>query len=1365
MPNSAFSQANDGWYKPYVSIYGYEYARAVAIGDVDGDTLPDVVITTEDSSGAEIIAVYLQNTDGGLDKPAIYDLPSTNNRSLDIADIDGDGRNDVIVPCTASISVLYQNTNGILNNPVEVVTGWMFGYLRVADFNQDTFMDIASSRGNGVDVYFGGGGGFGAPEQYDFGFDPIDLQIGDLSDDGRTDIACIQSTGGTGSIAVLIQDGANAFNAAVTYDTTLDRNLGCAIGGLNLADDSSDDLCVAGSINSGNDAIDILVQNAGNTLTYDNSYSMGTPYPNGPVVITDTNQDGRDDVLVASSSSMTVFHQQSDGTMLNSEVYTLPYATWLSPHGMAVGDINNDSIDDLVFANYNSGVVILYGWDGSNAISLQYPSGEEFTMGDDISIRWDSIGAFTEVDLSYSLDGGASWNNIVTAETNDGRYDWTAPAAESDNFLIKVSSSLVGAEGYSMTPNTIIDDNISRITVTAPNGGNTIVAGTDYNIRWTTTGTVGNVNIYYSTNNGTDWIDLILDTTNDGNQTWNVPDEPSDECLIRIRDKDDETITDTSDSVFSILPAGSQAVTLTAPNGGESLVGGANYNITWEATNITQVVLQYSIDNGTNWENIATAQGSTGSFTWTVPSVNSTECLVRIRDSGDNNPTDVSDATFSISTIAGASITVLSPNGGEFFFIGKTHEITWQSTTAAVGDVQIQYSINNGGSWITIAGSTANDGSYDWVVPDTPSDQCLIRIREASDQNPSDTSDEVFSIAELGYTISLTSPQNGDTWQVGTKHDIKWVSGEKASNNVKLEYSTNNQTTWKTIISSTTNDGTYTWTVPNAPSTTCNVRISDVADTGLSNISYGHFSIVTDAPAPVISLNRTTLYYVWVKSSSAQTPMQTVTIDNLGAEELKWKAEVDGQDNDYDDETLWLKITNTTGTQSGQVGVYIEPLGLAVGTYDGAIKFTDANADNSPQSVQIILNVVAAGNDANPFGSFETPVNGSTVMSSIPVTGWVIDDVGIDKVTIWRNAVAGEGKGEVYIGDAVLVEGARPDVEQAYPSYPMSYQAGWGYMMLTNFLPNGGNGTYTIHAYAKDVGGHQVKLGSKTITCDNAHADQPFGAIDTPGQGGEASGTKFRNQGWVLTPQPNKIPVDGSTIRVYIDGVNIDTANYNIYRADIADLFPGYNNSNGAMAYLDFDTTAYKNGIHTIQWVVTDNGGNTDGIGSRYFTIQNTGYNRQSTGTISSKEITGKDHPQPAVKTGYNYAEIKKIPLDRYKIVEVKTGLSQKAQSKFLAPQKDGNIYIDIQQDERLEINLKLSRDMVHTGYIEINGQLRPLPPGSVLDGSRGIFYWQPGPASLGKYPLVFISKDSSGKTVKKRIQVEISPKFPLANN
>jgi hypothetical protein len=160
-------------------------------------------------------------------------------------------------------------------------------------------------------------------------------------------------------------------------------------------------------------------------------------------------------------------------------------------------------------------------------------------------------------------------------------------------------------------------------------------------------------------------------------------------------------------------------------------------------------------------------------------------------------------------------------------------------------------------------------------------------------------------------------------------------------------------------------------------------------------------------------------------------------------------------------------------------------------------------------------------------------------------------------------------------------------------------------MLLTNMLPAQGNGTYKLWVHAVDREGQQALLGTRTITCANAAATKPFGTIDTPGQGATASGSAYAVFGWALTPQPGVIPMNGSTIWVFVDGVPKGHPVYNLYRSDIATLFPGYANSNGAVGYFVLDTTVLANGIHSIAWSVTDDHGRAQGLGSRYFWVQN----------------------------------------------------------------------------------------------------------------------------------------------------------------
>ena len=142
--------------------------------------------------------------------------------------------------------------------------------------------------------------------------------------------------------------------------------------------------------------------------------------------------------------------------------------------------------------------------------------------------------------------------------------------------------------------------------------------------------------------------------------------------------------------------------------------------------------------------------------------------------------------------------------------------------------------------------------------------------------------------------------------------------------------------------------------------------------------------------------------------------------------------------------------------------------------------------------------------------------------------------------------------------------------------------------------------------YAQDREGNIVPARRAHDHVRNASATKPFGAIDTPTQGGAASGTSFVNSGWALTPQPKLIPIDGSTITVLVDGASIGNADYNHERPDIETLFPGFQNTarrtNGAIGFRMIDTTTLTNGLHTISWTVVDNQGAIEGIlGSRFF--------------------------------------------------------------------------------------------------------------------------------------------------------------------
>ncbi len=505
---------------------------------------------------------------------------------------------------------------------------------------------------------------------------------------------------------------------------------------------------------------------------------------------------------------------------------------------------------------------------------------------------------------------------------------------------------------------------------------------------------------------------------------------------------------------------------------------------------------------------------------------------------------------------------------------------------------------------------------------------------------------------------------------------------------------------------------------------------------------------------PVISLSRSGLRFA-SSTAGASTSAQSVIIGNAGGGTLAWTATPSA---------AWITASPGSGTGGGTVAIGIVATGLAAGTYTGSVDFTDPSAANSPQAVTVSLRVFAAGGTTAPFGDFATPIDGAlNVSGAIPVTGWALDDIQVTKVEIWRDPVlsAGEVDSLYYIGDGLFVEGARPDIETGYPDYPFNYTAGWGYMLLTNFLPNQGNGTYKLYAIATDKDGHVVTLGTKTITCDNAHAVKPFGTIDTPAQGGTASGNRFVNFGWVLTPMPKTVPKDGHLITVYVDSVlrgNLSTPPnlYNAYRVGRLEQFPGLEqhgragSGGGPVGAFFLDTTGYANGVHTIWWIAYDNDGQGDGIGSRYFSIANTG---------------GSQEPARAAQEAAD-TEPSSLPVS-FSPVLVKTGYDLIADFLPRYPDAKGVIRIEIPEVNRVEIELGEGADAAafkpgrarFSGRMVVGKELRPLPIGSTLDSRTGRFSWMPGPGFLGDYRLLFI-QDGEGIRRGMTVVVRIRPKL-----
>ena len=516
--------------------------------------------------------------------------------------------------------------------------------------------------------------------------------------------------------------------------------------------------------------------------------------------------------------------------------------------------------------------------------------------------------------------------------------------------------------------------------------------------------------------------------------------------------------------------------------------------------------------------------------------------------------------------------------------------------------------------------------------------------------------------------------------------------------------------------------------------------------TGAGNTAGPISVTLNTVPLPTVSLDRTSLQFGATTNGAvflSQTGTQAIRLTQSGAGAITWTAASTAP---------WLVVSPAAGSGSATLNVSVQFAAGLTETQGASINLAFTGTGNSAGPITVTLTTTHA--PAAPFGAFDTPLDGSTGLAgSVPFTGWALDGVQVTGTAICRDAVTGEsatpdgrcgGEARIFIGDATFVDGARPDVQAQFPTYPLSSRAGWGYLMLTNFLPNSGNGTYTIYAYASNASGNTTLLGTKTITCANSASVLPFGAIDTPAATETVSGTVYANYGWVLAPTPVFAdPPDGGSVSVVVDGLIVGSPGAWGARPDLTALFssaqyPGIGNAEGVYG---LDTTALTNGLHTIAWSVTSNLGATVGVGSRYFTVANNAVMASARAADVMAGVTADDLDRLPVdqllasgRRGFDLS----APLENYGVADP--------------------IVIQTEELDRVELNFGTAVDSRFNGYLRTPSGLGSLPVGSQLDPVTGIFVWQAGVGFVGTYDFVFIRSVSGQAVARRDVKIILNP-------
>jgi hypothetical protein len=440
-------------------VYG---TCGTAAGDLTGDGKPEIV-TVNCNPNTDDLTIYVNNGDGTFQSGNYY-APAQNPASgtpadltpvaVTIADVNGDGKNDLIVVNNASsdITVLLGNGNGTVQVPSEgFATGGDPEFAAVVgDFNGDGLADVIVTDYCFSFVYLQGYGDgtfrtatdFYAPIPDDYGAASTTIASGDFNGDGYPDfvvgnIGFNPSNQSATGITVFLSNSNGTLQPGVNYAS------GGNLTGVAVADFNGDKILDIAAVDYLDNIVDVFQGSGSGTFAQTGSYATGGSASNtSPAIILtgDFNNDGFPDLAIANynSQNITILLNNGAGAFLPPVAYSVGGY----PYDIATLDINGDGILDLVATDTNPGAiaVLLGNADGTfqpvSVTTTPYTYLGNLALGD---LNGDGI-----PDLAYAIDDNVTGTYEIAVAEGVGNGTFQAPALYSTTMQ---NISLGGAYG------------------------------------------------------------------------------------------------------------------------------------------------------------------------------------------------------------------------------------------------------------------------------------------------------------------------------------------------------------------------------------------------------------------------------------------------------------------------------------------------------------------------------------------------------------------------------------------------------------------------------------------------------------------------------------------------------------------------------------------------------------------------------------------------------------------------------------------------------------------------------------------------------------------------------------------------------
>jgi PKD repeat protein len=393
---------------------------------------------------------------------------------------------------------------------------------------------------------------------------------------------------------------------------------------------------------------------------------------------------------------------------------------------------------------------------------------------------------------------------------------------------------------------------------------------------------------------------------------------------------------------ITVTSPATPTITVTSPNGGESWQRGTSCTVTWDYAGnpgsfVKIILVKGGVEVGTISANTSIGTGGHGSCKWPIYSSGSTgyDFKVSVQSISQSSVKDMSNNNFNLTSATSTpSITVTSPNGGEVWQRGISRMVTWDYTGSPGSTVKIMLvkgSVEVGTIASSVPIGSNGHGSYTWPIYSSGSTGSDYKVSVQSISQPAinDMSNSNFALTPAGTatpTITVTSPNGGETWQRGNSHTVTWSYTGSPGSFVKIvllkagaEVETINPST--SIGNSGT--GSYTWPIPSSGITGSDfkIKVQSISQPVTNDMSNSNFVITSATTTPSITVTVPNGGETWQRGTS-----RTIAWDYTGNPGSTVKITLLKAGSDVG------TIIASTSTGSGGKGSYTWPISATGGT-------------------------------------------------------------------------------------------------------------------------------------------------------------------------------------------------------------------------------------------------------------------------------------------------------------------------------------------------------------------------------------------------------------------------------------------------